>query len=119
MSATYLFNVTLALVALAFSYFSYTYHKSRAPPALEYRTFSDLTNCTQILGCRSFEGGRNHLCRLASRAIPNQRLIRAFGIDNGFTTEDDGYAKLFKEIAMEKITLNDITWYRITNMATA
>ncbi len=49
-----------------------------------------------------------------SRAIPNQRLVRAFQIDNGFTTKDEDYGREFRKEAITHI--GDVTrggWNRI------
>ena len=54
---------------------------------------------------------------MTSRAVPNQRLVTAFDIDNAFTTEDDSYAKAFKKMAIRKIELDESDWRRIASLA--
>jgi len=44
---------------------------------------------------------------LQSRAVPNERLIRAFGIDNAFTTTDEIYHKGFREAATRLVRQNN------------
>jgi len=72
--------------------------------------------CKAILACKGYgEGGANLLGTPASRAHPNERLIRAFNIDNAFTTTDDKYRKDFRKVAQEKITCVD--WWDILHEA--
>lgn len=60
--------------------------------------------CREILACKSYgAGGTNQLDPLASRAHPNERLIRAFNIDNAFTTFEDAYGKEFRTTARDSI----------------
>lgn len=47
---------------------------------------------------------------LESRAGPNGRLIRAFGIDNAFTTTDTEYRREFVRHAENCINLSSIKW---------
>ena len=113
MSITYFGIALLALIAIL----SLCYFHGRATPVLQQRTFADATHCTEILACNKFDGQQNLVRRLASRARPNQRLVRAFGIDNAFTTEDERYAKTFKNAATEKIALARGDWVRVASLA--
>lgn len=61
---------------------------------------SDPDICHKILIGKTYvlDGslGDNKLSQEESRAIPNQRLTRAFEIDNGFTTTDRSYGRAFR-----------------------
>lgn len=87
--------------------------------ALSPTPFNDPAACALIIACRGYDdsGDRNTISRVQSRAIPNQRLVRTFGIDNAFTTTDDNYRKDFRRHAKEKITLDDGTWKTIADLA--
>ncbi|KAL8923695.1 MAG: hypothetical protein Q9208_004447 [Pyrenodesmia sp. 3 TL-2023] len=81
-----------------------------------FRRFSDPTTCLKILQGKTYDTslGINRLTFEESRAIPNQRLVRAFRIDNGFTTIDPAHAREFRGKASQ--TLRDVTrgdWNRI------
>lgn len=69
------------------------------------RQFSDPKVCRDILFCRMYDEslGPNSLSKVVSRAIPNQRLVRAFDIDNGFTTSDDNYRLDFLRDAKDRL----------------
>ena len=79
---------------------------------------SDPETCRKILNGTVFDGpiGRNYLTPTESRARPNQRLIRAFAIDNGFTTFEDRCALAFKRLAAEKLR-NCSDWTSIARIA--
>ena len=66
---------------------------------------SDPIICKKILDGTIFDSplGKNQLTLRESRARPNQRLVRAFGINNGFTTTDESWAVDFKAKASEKL----------------
>jgi len=70
------------------------------------RRFSDPKVCREILMCKMYDEslGPNSLSRVVSRAIPNQRLVHAFDIDNGFTTFDDQYRRDFLQDATKRLT---------------
>ncbi|KAL8867727.1 MAG: hypothetical protein Q9198_008412 [Flavoplaca austrocitrina] len=77
--------------------------------------FSDPETCLKLLsGAPWHDSLTNQLSLQVSRAIPNQRLVRAFQIDNGFTTKDEDYGR---ELRKEAIThIGDVTrggWNRI------
>lgn len=61
--------------------------------------------CRKILDGTVFDSslGKNQLTIETSRARPNQRLVRAFGINNGFTTTDALWATEFKCLASDKL----------------
>ncbi|KAL8988293.1 MAG: hypothetical protein Q9177_002609 [Variospora cf. flavescens] len=90
---------------------------SEKSPALH--RFSDPETCLKILKGETYDDslGVNQLTPEESRAIPNQRLVRAFQIDNGFTTNDHDYGRLFRRTADRK--LRDITrggWSEVGKM---
>ncbi|KAG6995536.1 cytochrome P450 [Physcia stellaris] len=66
---------------------------------------SDPVICKKILDGTIFDSplGRNQFTLTESRARPNQRLVRAFGIDNGFTTTEETWASKFKSKASDKL----------------
>ena len=71
--------------------------------------FSDPTVCAQILACVGYDntGAKNEYSNLKSRAIPNERLVRAFGIDNSFTTSEIERHKEFKIEAGKTIEMKE------------
>jgi len=83
------------------------------------RSFVQLDQCRAILACRDHDTiGKNSLGALASRANPNQRLVRAFGIDSAFTTVDDKWRKEFRNDATKIMTgLELVDWKRIAEFA--
>ena len=72
-----------------------------------------------IVACTGYDcsGDRNIISKVQSRAYPNQRLVRTFGIDNAFTTTNENYRKDFRSYAKEKITLDDGRWKTIADLA--
>lgn len=82
--------------------------------------FTDAAECTQILTINQIGGlePENLLTPIESRAVPNQRLVRAFDIDNAFTTTDDTYRKEFRSSAsglLSKPKIED--WKRLATIA--
>ncbi|KAI4101074.1 MAG: hypothetical protein LQ339_005197 [Xanthoria mediterranea] len=85
--------------------------------------FSDSATCLKILQNLPYDDclGTNKLSHEVSRAIPNQRLVRAFQIDNGFTTSDAVYGRQFKRKAVW--TIRQVTstarggWNQIATVA--
>lgn len=79
----------------------------------------DPSVCASIIACTDYGifNHRNSLTPVQSRAYANQRLVRAFGIDNAFTTTDNAYRLEFRNLASRKITLNDEEWTSITGLA--
>ena len=77
------------------------------------RRFSDSGICLNILKGTTYSSdeslGTNKLSLLVSRAIPKQRLVRAFGIDNGFTTFDPEKRADFLSEARERLA--EVTRY--------
>lgn len=77
--------------------------------------FSDPETCLKLLsGAPWHDSLTNRLSLQVSRAIPNQRLVRAFQIDNGFTTKDKDYGRDFRKEAITHI--GDVTrggWNRV------
>ncbi|KAL9629861.1 MAG: hypothetical protein Q9204_005041 [Flavoplaca sp. TL-2023a] len=77
-----------------------TYRQQPGP-----RRFSDPVTCLKILKNQPYDDmlGTNKLSPETSRAIPNQRLVRAFHIDNGFTTNDHAYGRQFNGDAVQRL----------------
>lgn len=71
--------------------------------------FSDPTICRQILACKGYDnsGAMNRNSAVKSRAIPNERLVLAFGIDNAFTTSDKKRHKEFNVEAKNAIQMTE------------
>ena len=71
--------------------------------------FSDPAVCAQIIACTGYDNSeaKNQYSDLRSRAIPNERLIRAFNIDNSFTTSEGKRHKEFKLKAGKAIKLTE------------
>lgn len=87
--------------------------------ALSQTTYDDPAVCAMIIACTGYDcsSNRNTISKVQSRAGPNQRLVRTFGIDNAFTTIDENYRKDFRNHAKEKITLDDGRWKTIADLA--
>ena len=87
--------------------------------ALSQTTFDDPATCAMIVACIGYDcsGDRNIISKVQSRAYPNQRLVRTFGIDNAFTTTNEKYRKDFRTDAKERITLDDGRWKTIADLA--
>lgn len=85
-------------------------HTEGQLPATEIaqRLFSEPEVCLEIIRGATFSSDKtlreNQLPLIESRAIPNERLKRAFGIDNGFTTTDEKYRKTFRARAEKHIS---------------
>lgn len=82
--------------------------------------FDDPAVCKNILAGKSYQSNSsktNVLSRWASRAIPNQRLVRAFGIDNAFTTFDRKYHKEFVDMSKKKMDMSPSDWKRVVDLA--
>ena len=81
--------------------------------------FDDPAACAMIIACIGYDcsGDRNIISKVESRAYPNQRLVRTFGIDNAFTTINEKYRRDFRNHAKGKITLDDGRWKTIADLA--
>lgn len=91
------------------------------PPKPRQTHFRDKAQCQKIIGRSKYEAKLKSIW-VRARALPNQRLITAFGIDNAFTTFDDGYRARFREDAKEKLSRSDVrsdvrTWEKLANFA--
>ena len=77
--------------------------------------------CMEILACTGYASGdRNAIPAVESRARSNQRLVKAFNIDNAFTTKDDEDRKSFTREATAKMSaLKEADWKRIAAHANA
>ena len=72
-------------------------------------TKSDPSDCKQILACTGYSSteSKNLYTLLESRAIPNERLVRAYDIDNAFTTSEDERYKKFNKDAGKSIAMTE------------
>jgi hypothetical protein len=75
---------------------------------------------------RSLDSGRAilttppaNLTPLASRALPNQRLVTAFGINNSFTTTSYARHKVFRSRVEHLLRLSPASWQQISTLAQA
>ncbi|KAL9037690.1 MAG: hypothetical protein Q9214_005585, partial [Letrouitia sp. 1 TL-2023] len=76
--------------------------------------------CKSILACHGVgdEGLAPGNNRLKSRALPNHRLVKVFGIDNAFTTTNELYLKHFKNSATQKFSkLGQDQWKKLAKAA--
>ena len=78
-------------------------------PARRKGVYSDPTICAEILACKGYgiAKSKNLHTPLESRAIPNERLVRAYGIDNSFTTTNKDYSNEFSKIAGSRLNLKE------------
>lgn len=86
---------------------------------LKVNSFSERGRCRSVLACERIDnqGPQNTFSEEKSRAVPNQRLIDAFGINNAFTTSDHGYRLRFKALAAGKLKrIDEAEWKLIANM---
>ncbi|KAL8627913.1 hypothetical protein Q9189_006404 [Teloschistes chrysophthalmus] len=88
----------------------------------EVHRFSDPDICLKILRGTTYSNddalGINKLPFATSRVIPNQRLVRAFGIDNGFTTSDNRFREEFRNWAITKLsTFDEKHWKNTASQA--
>lgn len=70
---------------------------------------SDPAACAQILACTGYNntGAINLYSHVKSRAIPNERLVRAFEIDNSFTTSEAKRRMEFNSEARKAIRMTE------------
>ena len=81
----------------------------RARSSPKPATYSDPAACAKILACTGYDckGTKNLYTNIKSRAIANQRIVRAFGIDNSFTTSDGKRHREFKLEAVNAIKMTE------------
>ena len=103
----------MGLVAIIFWYLA---HRKRQLQAKSCEhlvpiqvTSSDPAVCARIIACTGYDntGAKNLYSDVESRAIPNQRLVRAFGIDNSFTTREAQRRKDFNKEAVRRIKMTE------------
>lgn len=89
-------------------------------PDPDTRIYQDLDTCEWIIeGFGTTQDVSNSARKpLKSRAIPNQRLVRAFGIDNAFTTTDGEYYREFRRRVEVLLKINDERWTHLALTAT-
>ncbi|MCJ1350680.1 MAG: hypothetical protein MMC33_000661 [Icmadophila ericetorum] len=90
-------------------------------PKQKQDPFWDAITCRRILACTGLNEAdlRNKWDALVSRAVPNQRLKRAFGIDNAFTTTNKDYHKRFRRSVEFKLKMDAHGWKDIADSALA
>ncbi len=113
--------VSFAIVLLI-AYVLWKLHARRARNVSTiHHKFSNPKACMEILDCTGYASGdRNTINAVESRANPNQRLVRAFNIDNAFTTKDDEDRKSFTSKARAKLSaIKEADWKRIAGHADA
>lgn len=101
-----------------------TTKQSDSSPAVSHgpidpMVFDDTETCKSILACTYGSSSRDiplHL-KLEARALPNQRLQTAFGIDNAFTTADVSWYKEFRELSESRLKLSTDQWASIATIA--
>lgn len=62
---------------------------------------------------KEFAGWEERMTLLETRAGPNMRLAENFGIENAFTTIDQGYHKEFKTKITKALKTSDQEWQRL------
>lgn len=55
--------------------------------------------------------------KLEHRAFPNQRLVKAFGLENSFTTTGKEYHDVFVNLAKKKLRMLDSDWKEVASLA--
>ena len=103
---------------------SITASRKGSVAALTENRYSDPEICQKVLRGVTYSSeeslGTNRLAFTVSRGIPHQRLVRAFGIDNGFTTLDDDYRRAFRSEAQNRLShATKEGWRRIAGKALA
>ncbi|PPJ59800.1 hypothetical protein CBER1_04343 [Cercospora berteroae] len=70
--------------------------------------------CAKIIAGRTFQGQGHHiknsLGAYAARACPNQRLVKAFGIENSFIVTEKQASEDFRGVVEQKIQANAPEW---------
>lgn len=99
--------------------FIFVYNRFFAKEKSITQRFGEPTVCTSILACTGVDNvlERNLLCATVSRALPNRRLARAFGIENAFTTMNKTYLNKFRAQAANKLTAHEGQWRDTVRLA--
>ncbi|KAL8949580.1 MAG: hypothetical protein Q9183_007591, partial [Haloplaca sp. 2 TL-2023] len=83
--------------------------------------FSNPAICRRILQSETHpldDTLKNQLSFAVSRAVPNQRLVRAFGIQSGFTTYHEQERNDFRRKAEGMLKIDNVRWKHIATTAT-
>ncbi|OJD32593.1 cytochrome p450 [Diplodia corticola] len=82
-------------------------------------TFEDIESCKAILACTLGGSSRRIplLSQLQARALPNERLQVAFGIDNAFTTTDVEWYKEFRKLSESHLRVSNSQWKSLATTA--
>ncbi|KAL2831503.1 hypothetical protein BDW59DRAFT_157928 [Aspergillus cavernicola] len=74
-------------------------------------------SCRMVIAAGAMLGtGMNKLGPLHSRAIPNNRIHRVFGIENAFTSTDVKYVEQFVGLARRLVNLKPSDWERLSQV---
>jgi hypothetical protein len=86
-----------------------------APISITDSVFSDAADCKKVMGAAMLPklGRKNKLNIYEARALPNQRLVAAFGIKNSFTAHNKEESQFFLRKVEEKLYLFDEAWQGI------
>ncbi|KAN0083921.1 hypothetical protein V8E54_003009 [Elaphomyces granulatus] len=109
-----IFLVTLTC-SIGFLYYLYG---NRNGESHTTRRIDDPNLCRQIIAGNSFDKSKhNELQPLFSRALPNRRLRIAFGINNAFTSDNEGYVTKFVHKAKDAINIRPDEWSYLSDHA--
>ena len=104
-----LFFGTMALASMPFIYL---FQRFFGPTRKAVKHYNDPKACANILACIGINSQvpDNQLTPVLSRAIPNNRLVQAFGINNAFTTSDDDFRQEFHDNASRILIATNKKW---------
>lgn len=99
--------------------FAFLFLSAESAEEHEQQHYADPEICGRILDCDGINiGDHNLISSFESRALPNKRLVEAFGINNAFTSSDEAFCKAFRTGAAQKISrLGDDKWRHISKFA--
>ncbi|KAL1961896.1 hypothetical protein VTN77DRAFT_929 [Rasamsonia byssochlamydoides] len=104
--------IVVLMGSIAWSFYFYTELDKHEPFP---DRISDPNICRLLIAGRPLGANkRNQLPPLLSRALPNQRLRIAFGIDNAFTSDDKGHVVHFVSRAKHLINLSSAEWISLS-----
>lgn len=117
MSPSALFFIPLALIpffVIILQRHSAAQVSPKPSPAISSR--NKIEKCISLIAAKVGPDGQlNQLSQLESRAIPNQRLVTGFGIENAFTTTDKKLAKEFVRRAVKYLAA--VEWAELATAA--
>jgi len=95
----------------------FAFRHKRPAELLVYHTLADVQDILSGEHLPKVTLWRPASTPLQSRAIPNERLIRAFGINNAFTTTDENYHKEFLQKARGLLQRKHDDWRHLGEVA--